>query len=164
MLVIVFQWLFILLICIAMLINRFLFNTTLLWYDFHDFWTGRTEAQVESDLLGTSRIGLYLRNWPKCDLQLHMTRVNYLLELTNVRSRSRKESGICIIEMIKREIFSKNLHLKFSWMLQFGSRSKTLQQNLTIVPTWDLKKDYPNDVLVKVPVRDLNIIFPSYIL
>ena len=49
-------------------------------------------------------------------------------------------------------------------MLQFGSRSETLQQNLTIVPTWDLNKDYPNDVLVKVPVRDLNKVFPSYIL
>ena len=31
--VIVFQWLFILLICVTMPINRFLFNTTLLWYD-----------------------------------------------------------------------------------------------------------------------------------
>ena len=93
-----------------------------------------------------------------------MTRVNSLLELTNVRSRSRKESGICIIEMIRCEIFSKNLHLTFSWMLRFRSRSKTLQQNLTIVPTWDLNKDYSNDVLVKVPVWDLNIVFPSYIL
>ena len=49
-------------------------------------------------------------------------------------------------------------------MLQFGSRSKTQQQNFTIVPTWDLNKDYPNDVLVKVPVWGLNIVFPSYIL
>ena len=24
----------------------------------HDFWTGRTEAQVKSGLLGTSRVGL----------------------------------------------------------------------------------------------------------
>ena len=66
--------------------------------------------------------------------------------------------------MIKPEIFSKNLHLKLSLMLQFGSRSNTLQQNLTIVPTWDFNKDYPNDVLVKVPVRDLNIVFSSLIL
>ena len=49
-------------------------------------------------------------------------------------------------------------------MLQLGSRSETLRQNLTIFPTWDLNKDYPNDVLVKVPVRDLIIVFPSYIL
>ena len=131
---------------------------------FHDIWTGRTEAQVESDLLGTSRVGLQLRNWPKCDLKLHMTRVNSLLELTDVRNRWRKESGVCISEMIKPEIFSKNLHLKLSWMLQFGSWSKTLEQNLTIVPTWNLNKDYSNDVLVKVPVRGLNIVFPSYIL
>ena len=131
---------------------------------FHNFWTGRTEAQVESGLLGTSQVSFQLRNGPKCDLKLHMTCVNSLLELTDVRNRWRKESGICISEMIKPEIFSKNLHLKLSWMLQFGSRSKTLQQNLTIVPTWDLNKDYPNDVLVKVPVRDLNIVFPSYIL
>ena len=94
-----------------------------------------------------------------------MTRVNSLLELTtDLRNRWRKESGICVSEMIKPEIFSKNLCLKLSWKLQFGSQSKTLQQNLTIVPTWDLNKDYPNDVLVKVPVRDLNIVFPSYIL
>ena len=93
-----------------------------------------------------------------------MTRANSLLELTDVRNRSRKGSEICISEMIKPEIFSKNLHLKLSWMLQFGSRSKTLQQNLTIVPTWDLKKDFPNDALVKIPVRDLNIVFASYIL
>ena len=131
---------------------------------FHDFWTARMEAQVESSLLGTSRVGLFLRNWPKCDLKLHMTRFNSLLELTNVRNRWRKESGICISEMIKPKIFSKNLQLKLSWMLQFGSRSKSLQQNLTIVPTWDLNKDYLNDILVKVPVWDLNIVFPSYIL
>ena len=131
---------------------------------FHDLWIGRTEAKVESGLFGTSRVGLLLRNWPKCDLKLHLTRVNSLLELTDVRNGWRKESGICISEMIKPEIFSKNLHLKLSWMLQFGSRSKTLQQNLTIAPTWDLNKDYPNDVLVKVPARDLNIVFPSYIL
>ena len=49
-------------------------------------------------------------------------------------------------------------------MLQFGSPSKPLKQNLTVAPTWDLNKDYPNDVVVKVPVRDLNIVFPSYIL
>ena len=66
--------------------------------------------------------------------------------------------------MIKLEIFSKNLHLKLSSMLQFGSRSKPLQQNLTIVSTWGLNKDYPNDALLKVPVRDLNIVFPSYVL
>ena len=123
---------------------------------FHDFWTGRTEAQVESSLLGISRVSLQLRNWAKFVLKLCITRVNSLLELTVVRNSWRKESGICISEMIKPEIFSKNLHLKLSWMLQFGSRSKTLQQNLTIVPTWDLNKDYLNDVLVKVPVRDLS--------
>ena len=32
-LVIVFQWLFILLICITMPVNRFLYNTTVLWYE-----------------------------------------------------------------------------------------------------------------------------------
>ena len=131
---------------------------------FHIFSTGRTEAQVESGLLGTSQVSFQLRNGPKCDLKLHMTCVNSLLELTDVRNRWRKESGICISEMIKPEIFSKNFLLKFSWMLQFGSRSKSLQQNLTIVPTWDLNKDYSNDVLVKVPVRDLDIVFPSNIL
>ena len=66
--------------------------------------------------------------------------------------------------MIKPDIFSKNLHFKLSGMLQFGSQSKTLQQNLTITPTRDLNKDYPNEVLVKVPVRDLNIVFLNYIL
>ena len=54
-----------------------------------------------------------------------MTRVNSLLELTDVRNRWRKESGIYTNEMIKLEIFSTNLHLKLSSMLQFGSRSKT---------------------------------------
>ena len=93
-----------------------------------------------------------------------MTQINSLIELLDVRNRWRKESGICISEIIKPEIFSKDLHLKLSWMLQFGSWSKTLQQNLTIVPTWDLNKDYPNDVLVKVLVLDLNIVFTSYIL
>ena len=33
LLVIVFQWLFILFICVTMPFNRFIFNTTLLWYD-----------------------------------------------------------------------------------------------------------------------------------
>ena len=54
---------------------------------------------------------------------------------------------MCISEMIKPEIFSKKLHLKLSWMLQFGSRPETLEQKLTVVPTWDLNKDYLNDVL-----------------
>ena len=49
-------------------------------------------------------------------------------------------------------------------MLQFGSRSKTQQQNLTIVSTWGLNKDYSSSALVKVPARDLKIVFPSYIL
>ena len=131
---------------------------------FHDFWTGRSEAQDESGLLGTSRLGLQLRNWPKCDLKLHMTPVNSLLELTDVRNRWRKKSGVCVSEMIKLKIFKKNLHFKLSWMLQLGARSESLQQNLTIVQTWDLNKDYPNGVLVEVPVRELNIIFSSYIL
>ena len=49
-------------------------------------------------------------------------------------------------------------------MLQFGSRSKTQQQNLTVVSTWDLNKDYPSSALVEVPARDLKIVFPNYIL
>ena len=81
-------------------------------------------------------------------------------ELTDVRNRWRKESVICIIEMIKPKFFSKNLHLKLSWM--FVSHSKSPQQNLTIGPTWDLNKDYPNDILVKATVWDSNLVFPSY--
>ena len=53
----VFQWLFILLICVTMLINRFLFNTTLLWYGLVVF-TIFEQAQVQSGLLGTFRVGL----------------------------------------------------------------------------------------------------------
>ena len=64
------------------------------------------------------------------------------------------KKGICICEIFKPKIFSKNLHLKLYQLLQFGSRSKTPQQNFTTVPTWDLNKDFPSEVLVKVPAQD----------
>ena len=83
-----------------------------------------------------------------------MTRVNSLLELAHVRNRWKKEFWICICETFKPEIFSKNLHLKLYWLLQFGSRSKTLLQNFTTVPTCDLNKDLPSKALVKVLAQD----------
>ena len=56
----------------------------------------------------------------QCHPKLHMTRVNSLLELTDIRNKWKKESGNCISEIFKPKIFSKNLHLKLSWLLQFG--------------------------------------------
>ena len=65
------------------------------------------------------------------------------------------KKGICICEIFKPKIFSKNMHLKLYRLLQFGFRSKTPQQNFTTVPTWDANKDFPSGALVKVPAQDL---------
>ena len=90
-----------------------------------------------------------------------MTRVNFLLELTEVRNRWKKELRMCICEIFKPEIFSLDLHLKLYWLLRFGSRSKTPQQNFTTVPTWDLNKGFPREAFVKVPAPDSSKLSPK---
>ena len=64
------------------------------------------------------------------------------------------KKGICICEIFKPKIFSKNMHLKLYRVLQFGSRSKTPQQNFITVPNWDSSKDFPSEASVKVPAQD----------
>ena len=61
---------------------------------------------------------------------------------------------MAFVKYLISNIFSKNLHLKLYWLLQFESQSKALQQNFTIVPTWDSNRDFPSEALVKVPAQD----------
>ena len=65
------------------------------------------------------------------------------------------------IKCLISNIFSKNLHLKLYWLLQFKSRSKTSRQNFTTVPTWDSNRDFPSEALVKVPAQDLIKLSPK---
>ena len=104
-----------------------------------------------------------VKKMTQCHPKLHMTRVNSLLELTDIRNKWKKESGNCISEIFKPKIFSKNLHLKLSWLLQFGF-PKLCSKNFTTASTWDLNKDYTSEALLKVPAQDLNTVFPSHIL
>ena len=52
-----------------------------------------TATQVDPGLLGTSRVGLWLRNWPEWDPKLHMSRVNSVLEMTDFRNRYEKSNS-----------------------------------------------------------------------
>ena len=68
---------------------------------------------------------------------------------------------LLFVKYLISNIFSKNLHLKFYWLLQFESQSKTLQQNFTTVSTWDSNRGFPIEVLVKVPAQDLIKLSPK---
>ena len=70
------------------------------------------------------------------------------------RGQEQMKKVICICEIFKSKTFSKNMHLKLYRLLQFGSPSKTPQQNFVTVPTSDSNKDLPSKALVKVPAQD----------
>ena len=61
---------------------------------------------------------------------------------------------LVFVKYLISNIFSKNLHLKLYWLLQFESRSKSLQQTFTTVPTCDSNRGFPSEALVKVPAQD----------
>ena len=83
-----------------------------------------------------------------------MTRVNFLLELTEVRNKWKKELEIGICQIFNIKYFFKELTPSALLTVTVRVSIKSSAIKFTTAPTWDWNRDFPSEGLVKVSAQE----------